>query len=118
MLQTYLPFWLANLIDRMWVVLVSIIAVLIPLSRIVPPLYEFRIRSRIFRWYAQLRQIELRLEAPDAPHEQMREDLDTLDAKVQRLPVPLSHADELYTLRSHIQLVRRRLPGPETVQAT
>ena len=51
LLQRYLPFWLANLIDRMWVVLVSIIAILIPLSRVVPPLYEFRIRSRIFRWY-------------------------------------------------------------------
>ena len=57
-LQRYLPFWLANLIDRMWVVLVSIIAILIPLSRALPPLYQFRIRSRIFRWYAQLRDVE------------------------------------------------------------
>ena len=57
-LQRYLPFWLANLVDRMWVVLVSIIAVLIPLSRIVPPLYQFRIRSRVFRWYGQLRAVE------------------------------------------------------------
>ena len=53
-----MPFWLANLIDRMWVVLVSIIAILLPLSRVVPPLYQFRIRSRIFRWYAQLREVE------------------------------------------------------------
>src|SRR5205085_5336315 len=58
LLQHYLPFWVANLVDRMWVALVSIIAILIPLSRIVPPLYEFRVRSRIFRWYGQLRAIE------------------------------------------------------------
>ena len=58
LLQRYMPFWLANLVDRMWVALVSIIAVLIPLSRMVPPLYEFRIRSRMFRWYAQLREVE------------------------------------------------------------
>ena len=58
LLQRYLPFWLANLVDRMWVALFSIIAVLIPLARVVPPLYEFRIRSRIFRWYRNLRQIE------------------------------------------------------------
>ncbi len=109
LLQSYLPFWLANLIDRMWVVLVSIVAVLIPLSRIVPPLYEFRIRSRIFRWYAQLRQIELRLTEPEPPRAELMADIDSLDDKVQGLPVPLSHADELYTLRSHIQLVRRRL---------
>ncbi|HET7863629.1 MAG TPA: C4-dicarboxylate ABC transporter substrate-binding protein, partial [Burkholderiaceae bacterium] len=74
-----------------------------------PPLYEFRIRSRIFRWYAQLRQIELRLAEPDAPRTELMADIDSLDDKVQGLPVPLSHADELYTLRSHIQLVRRRL---------
>ncbi len=55
LLQRYLPFWLANLIDRMWPVLVSLLAILLPLSRALPPLYEFRIRSRIFRWYAQLR---------------------------------------------------------------
>ncbi|HEX2198835.1 MAG TPA: TAXI family TRAP transporter solute-binding subunit, partial [Burkholderiales bacterium] len=46
LLQRYLPFWLANLVDRMWVALFSIIAVLIPLSRLLPPLYEFRVRSR------------------------------------------------------------------------
>jgi hypothetical protein len=51
-LQRYLPFWLANLVERMWLVLGIIIAVLLPLSRIVPPLYAFRIRSRVFRWYA------------------------------------------------------------------
>lgn len=33
-------------------------AVLIPLSCIVPPLYDLRIRSRVFRWYAQLRHVE------------------------------------------------------------
>jgi TRAP-type uncharacterized transport system substrate-binding protein len=110
-LQRYLPFWLANLIDRMWVVLLSIIAVLIPASRVVPPLYEFRIRSRIFRWYAQLREIEAALDDPQAqPHALLRE-LDTLDAKVGRLNVPLSHTDELYALRAHIDLVRGRLRG-------
>ena len=33
-LQRYLPFWLANLVDRMWPVLVTIVAALMPLSRI------------------------------------------------------------------------------------
>jgi hypothetical protein len=44
----------------MWVALLSIVAVLIPLSRIVPPLYELRIRSRVFRWYGQLRAWRMR----------------------------------------------------------
>lgn len=112
LLQRWLPFWLANLVDRMWVVLVSIAALLIPLSRIVPPLYTFRIRSRIFRWYGTLRDIEERAGAADAQERgALQRELDDLDARVERLPVPLSHAEELYALRGHIRLVRRRLEG-------
>ena len=106
-LQRYLPFWLANLADRMWVVLLGIGVVLIPLARVLPPLYEFRIRSRVFRWYGQLRQVE------DAqgqrPLAELLAELDAIEAHVGQVSVPLSYADELYSLRSHIQLVRRRL---------
>lgn len=110
-LQRYLPFWLANLVDRMWVVLVSIIAVLIPLSRVVPPLYEFKVRSRIFRWYGQLRDIEESVdEREDATH-RLLERLDQLESRVERLTVPLSYADELYALRGHIRMVRDRIRG-------
>ena len=108
LLQRYLPFWLANLVDRMWVVLVSIIAILIPLSRVVPPLYEFRIRSRVFRWYGQLREVESAL--GERPAQELAKQLDAIESRVERVTVPLSYADELYALRSHIQLVRRRLP--------
>ena len=109
LLQRYLPFWLANLIERMWVVLVSIIAVLIPLARVVPPLYEFRIRSRVFRWYRRLREIEDALRTQPASRVELLEDLDRLEAKAQNITVPLSYADEVYALRSHIRLVRERL---------
>ncbi|MBE0621314.1 MAG: ABC transporter substrate-binding protein [Burkholderiales bacterium] len=109
LLQRYLPFWLANLIDRMWVVLVSIIAVLIPLSRVVPPLYAFRVRSRVFRWYRQLRDIEESLSAQSTSRSELLENLSKLEARAQNVSVPLSYADELYELRSHIQMVRARL---------
>jgi TRAP-type uncharacterized transport system substrate-binding protein len=108
-LQRYLPFWIANLADRMWVALVAIIAVLIPLSRVVPPLYEFRIRSRVFRWYGQLRAVEDGLGRRPAP--ELLKELDDIEARVGRITVPLSYADELYALRSHIQLVRGRVQG-------
>ena len=109
LLQRYLPFWLANLIDRMWVALVSIIAVLIPLGRVVPPLYQFRIRSRVFRWYRQLRDIEDALRTKSVPRAELLDDLNRLDAKAQRVTVPLSYADQLYALRSYIHLVREQL---------
>jgi TRAP-type uncharacterized transport system substrate-binding protein len=110
-LQRYLPFWLANLIDRMWVVLASIIVILIPLSRIVPPLYEFRIRSRVFRWYRQLREIEDAAALSPARHAQLLPQLDELEHRVEKVSVPLSYAEELYALRGHIDLVRKKLQG-------
>ena len=111
LLQRYLPFSLANLLERMWLSLGIIIALLLPLSRIVPPLYEFRIRSRVFRWYAQLRDIENRHASDPATAQAMVDELDLLDARAGKVVVPLSHADELYALRNHIQLVRQKLLG-------
>ena len=112
-LQRYLPFWLANLIERMWLAMGLIIALVLPLSRIVPPLYTFRIRSRDFRWYAQLRDIEQRFEAQatatGADTASLLEQLDALEAKVEKIVVPLSHTDELYALRNHVHLVRKKL---------
>ena len=108
-LQRYLPFWLANLVERMWLVLGIILAILLPLSRVVPPLYEFRIRSRVFRWYGQLRELENRMQAQDEDPAQLAQELDQLDQRVGKVSVPLSYADELYALRNNIGVVRRRL---------
>ncbi len=108
-LQRYIPFTLANLIERMWLALGLIIAVLLPLGKIAPPLYAFRVRSRVFRWYGQLREIEERLEASPTSAPGLLEELNALESKVEKIIVPLSYTDELYTLRNHIGLVRQRL---------
>ncbi|KVW93704.1 MAG: TAXI family TRAP transporter solute-binding subunit [Polaromonas sp.] len=107
-LQRYLPFWVANLVERMWLVMGLIIAIMLPLSRIVPPLYEFRVRSRIFRWYGQLRDIENRIDNA-GNQEALLEDLSDLDHRAEKISVPLSYANELYALRSNIQLVQKKL---------
>ncbi len=109
LLQRYLPFSLANLMERMWLALGIIIAVLLPLSRIIPPLYEFRIRSRVFRWYGQLREIEGRLDSEPGSAMALVAELDQMDERVGKITVPLSYTDELYALRNHIQLVRRKM---------
>ncbi len=107
LLQRYLNFWVANLIERMWLVMGIIIAVLLPLSRIVPPLYAFRVRSRIFRWYGQLRNIEIRISTED--NHALLQELNQLEMRAERVTVPLSYTDELYALRSNINLVRTKL---------
>lgn len=128
-LQRYLPFWLANLVERMWLAMGLILALALPLSRVVPPLYTLRIRSRVFRWYAQLRDIEERagtlradgagtadpstLVASDAPGAcdttALLQELDELEVKAGHMAVPLAYADELYALRANIHMVRKKI---------
>ena len=108
-LQRYIPFTLANLVERMWLALGIIIAVLLPLGKIAPPLYAYRVRSRVFRWYGELRDIESRLEAHPEDKEKLLEELNAIEAKVEKVILPLSYADELYALRNNIGLVRQRL---------
>jgi TRAP-type uncharacterized transport system substrate-binding protein len=110
-LQRYLPFWAAVLVDRLWVFLLPFIAVAIPLGRIVPALYRWRVRSRVFRWYGRLKQIELRLEERPGPDQlrEMLERLDETEAAVNKIPTPLAYADNLYFFREHVDVVRRRI---------
>jgi len=113
LLQRYLPFWAANLVERLWVMLVPVIAVLIPLVKLVPPVYRWRVRSRIYRWYARLKEIELQLEETPAlvRLEEMLNRLEQIDRSVNRIPTPLAYSENLYSFRSHIDLVRQRVIG-------
>ncbi|PQO92495.1 C4-dicarboxylate ABC transporter substrate-binding protein [Massilia phosphatilytica] len=115
-LQRYLSFWLANLFDRLWVVVVALAALIIPLSKIVPPLYVWRIRSRVYRWYGELRAVEQALEnAKDEHRDEARAELlrrlDGIEQRVNHISIPLAYADALYGLRSHINFVRQRVRG-------
>jgi len=115
-LQRYLSFWMSNFLERMWVVLLTLGALALPLSKIIPPLYVWRIRSRIYRWYGQLRSVEHAFdEATSKQRKQIAQEqlqrLDAIEQKVNHISIPLSYAEELYGLRSHIQFVRKRVLG-------
>ncbi|CAH0350739.1 TAXI family TRAP transporter solute-binding subunit [Aquabacterium sp. CECT 9606] len=113
--QRYLPFWASNLLERMWLVIGGLIVLLLPLSRVVPPLYTYRVRRRVFRWYERLRQVEAHMEDGDAETSELLNELDELDRVAAQITVPLAHADELYALRNNIEKTRRRLLGRGTV---
>jgi hypothetical protein len=106
-----LPFWLASLADRAFVVLVPIIVLLLPGLRLVPSLYQWRIRARIYRWYGALLGLErdaLRNSTPDRREELLKR-LDDIETGVNNMKVPLTFADQFYVLREHIGFVRDRL---------
>ena len=110
-LQRYLPYWAANLVDRLWVMLLPVFAVVVPLVRILPSLYSWRIRSRIYRWYARLKEIELQLERTASRDElnEMLSRLTNIEEAVNRIPTPLAYSANLYSFRQHLDLVRGRV---------
>ncbi len=104
-----MPFWLANLLERMWLCCCIIMALLLPLSRIVPPLYEFGSAPGCFAGTRNCATSRVVHEAQDNTLPALLEDLDQLETRVGKVVVPLSHADELYALRNHIDLIRNKL---------
>jgi hypothetical protein len=75
------------------------------------------VRSRIFRWYGQLRDIENRMDGARgqaAPMQALGEELGSLERRAEKTSVPLSYASELYALRGNIGLVRQKLQRQRT----
>jgi hypothetical protein len=99
------------LADRLIVLIVPIVVVLIPGVRLVPSLYAWRVKSRIYRWYGALIGIERAAfaDTSEAERAALVEKLDAIEASVNRMKMPLAYADQFYVLREHIGFVRERL---------
>jgi TRAP transporter TAXI family solute receptor len=109
--QRVLPFWLASLIERMIIMVVPIATILIPLFKVGPMIYEWRIRSRLLYWYAKLKALEKQIAGPEATANPsaLAPEIDRIDEAVSIIPVPLHYSDRLYELRAAIDLVRQRI---------
>ncbi|MEJ1353818.1 MAG: TAXI family TRAP transporter solute-binding subunit [Candidatus Sedimenticola sp. (ex Thyasira tokunagai)] len=108
-LQRYLPFWAATLVDRLKVMLLPLLALMIPLFKIMPPIYRWRMRYRIYRWYREILTVDRRHNQPGGDIAASLNELARIEDEVSRVSVPLSYTEELYDLRLHIGLVREKL---------
>ena len=113
LLQRYLPFWLANFVERALVVLVPLATIAIPLARGLPALYKWRVQRRLNYWYWRLKRLEHRIARAPSPEVARRNlaELDTINRAVAGLNVPRTFAQPYYDLRGHIDFVRSKLTG-------
>lgn len=114
-LKRNLPFWLATFIERMIVIAVPLAGALVPLFKIGPWLYRERVRRRLFYWYGRLKALEAGV-AGDRERinvAEFRAEADKIEEAVSVLPIPITFADQHYTLRAAIDLVRQRLSAYE-----
>jgi hypothetical protein len=98
-------------VNRIVVVLIPMIVVLLPGMRLIPAIYRWRFRSRIFKWYRALLVIERDLLTDLAPdkRKEIMEKLDDIEVEVNKMKVPASFADQFYALRGHITFVHASL---------
>lgn len=111
LVMKWLPFWLANLLDRFMVMLIPILTLFIPVVKMTPPVIRWQIRKRIYRWYKLLRDIDQHL-YEDTGLDRIDEDIAVLrrmEVEVAEVNVPLSYMEEFYHMRVHVEFVMDRL---------
>jgi len=116
-LQRYLPFSAANLVDRLWVMILPLLTLLYPLFKILPPVYSWRMRARVNRWYKELEALDDRLNDRSIGRVEATERLDDIERSVEKVHVPAGFADRAYTLRMHIDYLRRKADGKSSDKA-
>lgn len=112
-LERIFPFWIASTIKRLVFLLIPVIALMIPVMKILPSLVTWRSRWKIYRWYKTLNLIESGMNDFDA--QQRRDAVNALEQelqKIQKVDVPLSYRREYYDLIQHFELVLNRLSKP------
>jgi len=105
-LQTYLPFWVAVTVERLWVLLIPLVTLLLPLARIAPPIYTWQIERQLWGVYTKLRAIDE--ESARGMSVRTAAKLDALDKEAAELKLPDSYADRIYQLRHQISWLRQR----------
>jgi uncharacterized protein len=93
------------------VVLIPVLAVLLPLMRALPAVYVWNVRRKLVYWYRQLNSVEKSLDRDEAQYDTFaaQGEVERIEAAVRRIHLPHYFSDQLYDLRSHIDLVRQRL---------
>ena len=112
-LQNYLPFWLANLIEQQFVVIVPLIAALFALLRAIPYAIDHRTRSRLAYWYGSIQRLDDAIRITPHPSTPQlvswQQQLDVIDTTVHRLNLPRRHFDQIVALKLSIHLLKDRL---------
>ena len=109
--QRYLPLWLSVHAQRAIAALVAGLAIGLPTFRFLPVFYQWVMRRRLIYWYAKLKALEASFDANanaiSLPETKI--EIERIEDAVSHIQFPLTFTDQLYNLRSHIDIVRRKI---------
>jgi TRAP-type uncharacterized transport system substrate-binding protein len=109
--QRHLPLWLSVHVQRAIAILVTGIAICLPLLHFVPQGYNWMTRRRLLHWYAQLKALEASIDSCTTYKVLIHKlaEIERIEDAVREIHFPLRFSDQVYNLRSHIDIVRRKL---------
>jgi hypothetical protein len=113
-MQRHVPLWLSVHIQRLLAVLATVVAVVIPAFHYLPQLYRWNVRRRLFYWYGRLQALEAAIDSNPGGMKnsaEVQNELQRIEDAVSHIRFPLAFSDQVYNLRSHIEIVRRRTTG-------
>jgi TRAP-type uncharacterized transport system substrate-binding protein len=111
-LQRYLPYWAANALQRLLLILIPLLAIAIPVLKTIPSLLDFKEKNRLYRRYGVLRELERDLRVRQLSEAEIVEassKLDEIENEISTMKFPLDFTDRIYTLRQHVDYVRGQL---------
>jgi len=118
-LLRHLPFWLAVLLGEPIVWLIPVLVIMFPVFRLGPTLYNWFEQRRIYRLYSELKRLEDEMLLTDANGNRIEitERLNRLRDRASRLSVPTGFKPLVYSLRLHIDMVRKEIQEMERSQS-
>jgi len=112
-LQRYLPFWLANFLERRFAVLLPFIAVLFGLIQALPRIYDASMKKRLVVWYREIHLLEDEIwHTPNPSVEKLQEwhdEIEEIDANSNQIDIPQRYYGDVYALKQAIRVVRERI---------
>ena len=106
-----MPFWVTNYVKRAIAVLVTVIAIVLPLFSYAPRMYKWLVEYRLRALYRRLRAIEASSHKVTIAPEILALEgaIENLDREIVNLGVPMRHSDLYFSIKSHLNLVRNRI---------
>ncbi len=110
-LEKIFPFRVAVTINRLIIFLIPLVTLLLPFFKGILPVYRWRIRHKIYRWYAQLNEIDKKIESMDIKETKKSiGKIKELQGEIkEQTNIPLSYMGEYYNLQLHIDLILKKL---------
>jgi len=108
----YLPFWIAGFVDRAWVLLLTLVAVFYPLSKLNLHLRKLRFVVQERPHYEELLAIEQVLSSrrpTDEEKEALRKRLDAINLHAIRAGVPVGEEADYFGFLNAVQLLRGKI---------